>query len=104
MLTLRTAAYAVHEANRQRWRNARHAAGWIQTLERQPMPVLGKMPVDTIDRMDVLWVLTPIWTTRPEATRKLRQRMRPVYLSVSRHSICSIWHPFSAKTRVSHFG
>ena len=79
MPAFRDAAYAVHETNKPRWRNARHAAGWIQTLERHAMPVLGKMPVDTIGRMDVLKVLTPIWTTRPETARRVRQRTRTVF-------------------------
>ena len=38
MPTFREAAYAVHEANKPRWRNPRHMAGWIQTLERHAMP------------------------------------------------------------------
>ena len=79
MPTFREAAYAVHQTNKPRWRNARHASGWIQTLERHAMPVLGKMPVDTIGRMDVLKVLTPIWTTRPETARRVRQRTRTVF-------------------------
>ena len=34
MPTFREAAGAVHEANRPRWRNAKHIASWMQTLER----------------------------------------------------------------------
>ena len=46
MPTFREAAHAVHEANKPRWRNPRHAAGWIQTLERHAMPALGNKPLD----------------------------------------------------------
>ncbi len=79
MPTFREAAYAVHEANRPRWRNARHIRSWMQTLERHAMPTLGNTPLDRIDRGDVLRVLTPIWTTRPETARRVRQRMRTVF-------------------------
>ncbi len=79
MPTLKEAAYAVHEANKPRWRNPRHMAGWIQTLERHAMPVLGNTPLDRIDRGDVLRVLTPIWTSRPETARRVRQRMRTIF-------------------------
>ena len=79
MPTFRKAAYAVHEANKPRWRNPRHMAGWIQTLERHAMPVLGNTPLDRIDRGDVLRVLTPIWTSRPETARRVRQRMRTIF-------------------------
>ncbi len=79
MPTFREAAYAVHEANKPRWRNARHTASWMQTLERHAMPTLSNTPLDRIDRGDVLRVLTPIWTTRPETARRVRQRMRTVF-------------------------
>ena len=79
MPTFREAAHAVHKANRPRWRNARHIGSWMQTLERHAMPVLGNTPLDRIDRGGVLRVLTPIWTTRPETARRVRQRMRTVF-------------------------
>ena len=43
------------------------------------MPALGNKPLNRIDRGDVLQVLTPIWTTRPETARRVRQRMRTVF-------------------------
>ena len=76
--TFAEAAKAVHKANLPRWRNARHAASWMQTLERHAMPTIGAMRVDRIRRADVLAVLTPIWTTRPETARRVRQRIRTV--------------------------
>ena len=78
--TFREAARVVHAANKPRWRNDRHSASWLQTLERHAMPTLGNTPLDRIDRSDVLRVLTPIWTTRPETARRVRQRMRTVFL------------------------
>ena len=77
--TFGEAACAVHEANKPRWRNGRHTKSWMQTLERHAMPTLGNAPLDRIDRGDVLRVLTPIWTTRPETARRVRQRMRTVF-------------------------
>lgn len=79
MPTFREAARAVHQANRPRWRNDKHSAGWMQSLERHAMAVLGNAPIDRIDRPDVLRVLTPIWTSRPETARRVRQRMRTVF-------------------------
>ena len=85
MPTFREAARAVHEANKPRWRNGRHIAGWMQTLERHAMPTLGNTPLDQIDRGDVLQVLTPIWTSRPETARRVRQRMRTVFFWAMAH-------------------
>lgn len=36
------------------------------------------MAVDRITQSDVLRCVEPIWTTRPEAARKVRQRIRTV--------------------------
>ena len=54
MPTFSEAAQAVHEVNRPRWRNAKHIASWMQTLERHAMPTLGNTPLDRLDRGDVL--------------------------------------------------
>ena len=76
--TFRGAAEQVFEANRPRWRNGKHTVTWRQSLERHAYPVLGNMPVDTIDQKDVLRVLTPIWGTTPETARRVRQRIRTI--------------------------
>ncbi len=74
--TFREAAGKIFEANRPRWRTAKVEKNWTQQLERHAFPVLGAMRVDRIGRDDVLRVLTPLWTTKPETARKLRQRIR----------------------------
>ncbi len=79
MPTFREAVRAVHAANKPRWRNGKHVASWMQTLERHAMPTLGNTPLGRIDGGAVLQVLTPIWTTRPETARRVRQRMRTVF-------------------------
>ena len=79
MPTFREAACTVHEVNKPRWRNPKHIASWMQTLERHAMPTLGNMPIERIGRAEVLRVLTPIWTARPETARRVRQRMRTVF-------------------------
>ena len=43
------------------------------------MPTLGNTPLERIRRGDVLRVLTPIWTSRPETARRVRQRMRTIF-------------------------
>ena len=61
-----------------RWKNDKHADSWMQTLERHALPALGGLSVDRIERADVLAVLTPIWGTRPETARRVRQGIRAV--------------------------
>lgn len=76
--TFSVAARRTHAMLKPRWRNAKHADSWIQTLERHAFPILGNLSVDRIERADVLAVLTPIWGTRPETARRVRQRIRAI--------------------------
>ena len=74
--TFREAAEATFEANAPRLRTAKATRAWMAHLDRHAFPILGNMRVDRIAREDVLRVLTPIWSTKPETARKLRQRIR----------------------------
>ena len=76
--TFREAALTVFEAHKPRWRNAYHIKNWLPILERHAMPHIGDMPVDRIGRKDVLRILTPLWGTRMETARRIRQRVRAV--------------------------
>jgi hypothetical protein len=53
------AAHKVHEGLRPSWKNPKHAAQWISTLERYVFPQVGKRPVSQISSADVLRVLPP---------------------------------------------
>ncbi|WP_420445864.1 tyrosine-type recombinase/integrase [Candidatus Poriferisodalis sp.] len=75
--TFAEAAAAVHALNEPRWRSARHAQEWIDSLHRHAGPLLH-LPVDRITRADVLAVLHPIWHEKPETARRVRQRIRTV--------------------------
>jgi integrase len=67
------AAVAVHGDNAPSWRNAKHAAQWINTLREYAFPVIGSRPVDQIDTPDLLKGLT-----KPETARRVRQRISAV--------------------------
>jgi integrase len=73
------AAREFHKANIPGWRNGRHTDAWIATLERHSFPVIGDLPVDKIQQEHVLAVLNPIWGTKQETARRVRQRMRSTF-------------------------
>ncbi len=75
--TFAQAAAAVHALNAPRWRNARHAHEWLESLHRHAETLLD-LPVDHITRAHVLEVLHPIWHDKPETARRVRQRIRTV--------------------------
>ena len=59
------------------FRNAKHKAHWRMTLATYAVPLRSK-PVDTISTADVLAVLKPIWTDKPETASRLRGRIEKV--------------------------
>ena len=76
--TFAEAAAVVLEHYRPTWSNAKHADDWISSLQRYVFPRLGKRMVDSISTSDVLSVLLPIWHTRAETARRVRQRIGAV--------------------------
>src|SRR5947199_160160 len=60
------------------WSNPKHAAQWTSTLEAYAHPVLGKLPVGAIETAHVVKVLEPIWTTKTETARRVRNRVETV--------------------------
>ena len=76
--TFAQAVDTVHEEHKATWRNSKHAAQWITTLRTYACPHLGAKPVDGITTPDILRVLAPIWLTKPETARRVRQRVGTV--------------------------
>jgi integrase len=72
-------AATVIAMRRPTWSNAKHATQWESTLATYAGPVIGRKPVDIVTTADVLAVLTPIWTEKPETASRVRQRMETVF-------------------------
>lgn len=77
-LTFEEAARKVHALHKPTWRNEKHAAQFLATLETYAFPKLGRLKVQDVTTADVLAVLMPIWTTIPETARRVRQRIGTV--------------------------
>jgi integrase len=76
--TFRAAATALVDSKRPGWRNAKHGAQWLATLEAYAYPIIGDMPVSDVGTEDVLRVLRPIWERVPETASRVRQRIEAV--------------------------
>ena len=66
---------AVHAPS---WRNTRTADHWRSRLTAYAYPTLGTCPVDAIGPTDILGVLSPIWHSRREQARKVKQHLHAV--------------------------
>ena len=78
VLTFEAAARKVHEMHAPTWRNDKHRLDFIRSLEAYAFPIMGKRKVADITPADVLAVLSPIWTAKPETARRVRQRIGTV--------------------------
>jgi integrase len=76
--TFSEAADITLEQHRDGWRNEKHAAQWKASLKLHAFPVLGEKRVDQIETADVLKALSPIWLSRPETARRVRQRISTI--------------------------
>jgi len=78
LLTFKEAAEAYVKANRNGWKNEKHAAQWGSTLATYAYPKIGALGVGAVDTGAVLSVLEPIWSEKPETASRLRGRIEAV--------------------------
>ena len=64
-----------HEAG---WRNPKHRVQWKNTLAAYAYPVIGDLPVPSIDISLVMKILEPIWISKSETASRLRGRIEAV--------------------------
>jgi integrase len=74
-LSFRAVAEARHKSLKSGWRNAKHREEWLGSLERYAFPMIGAMAVGAVDTAAIEKVLMPIWLTKPETARRVKQRI-----------------------------
>lgn len=95
MPTFRAAAEAVHATLSPGFRNTKHAAQWISTLETFIFPTLGTRLVDSLKPGDFAAALRPIWLTKAETASRVKQRCDRVMIWCVAHGHTQI-NPVSA--------
>lgn len=62
-----------------RWKNAKHADQWVNTVKTYALKKLGNLDVREITTEHVIDVLKPIWTEKPETASRLRARLEIIF-------------------------
>lgn len=75
------------DRNKQTWKNEKHRAQWLATLESYAFPKIGNMSVDQITSPIVRDLLLDIWLEIPETARWVRQRTGPSSTGLSKRGI-----------------
>ena len=76
--TFREAVLQVFAENKTTWKNQKHRAQWLSTLERYAFPVIGDLSIGELDGHHARDVVAPIWLEKPETARRVRQRIGSV--------------------------
>jgi hypothetical protein len=72
-------------AHRPKWRSIRHSQQWERTLCDYASPIIGRLPVASVDTALVMKVLEqsakdgqPLWQAKPETASRLRGRIEAI--------------------------
>lgn len=76
--TFKAAALRVHQEQKATWKNGKHQVQWITTLETYAFPFFGDRLVNAIEGPNIRKALLPIWLSKPETARRVRQRVGAV--------------------------
>jgi len=68
---------------RNEWRNAKHAAQWLSSVERFANPVIGNKLLSQINTEDVVNILHPIWHSKTVTASRLRGRLEWILSSAT---------------------
>ena len=77
-ITFQQCAEAFIACHKAGWKNDKHKAQWRSTMATYCYPVVGTLPVQTVNTAFVLKVLEPIWPEKPETASRVRQRIERV--------------------------
>ena len=93
--TFRTVAKLVHAALVPSYRNSKHCAQWMNTIETYAFPSIGERRVDSLTTADFAALLSPIWLTKSETAGRVKQRCDRVMMWCVAQRYCSA-NPVSA--------
>lgn len=77
-ISFRQCSEAYIEAHKPSWTSPKHASQWASTLETYAYPIVGNLPVQSIDVGLITKILQPIWATKTETATRLRGRIESV--------------------------
>ena len=86
-VTFEAVALAYIEAQRPGWKSRKHGKQWEATLRTYAFPHIGRKAPTEITTEDVLAILQPIWESRPETARRVRNRIEIILNSAKAQNL-----------------
>lgn len=76
--TFEEACDSVIKIHAEGWKSAKSEKQWRASLSAYVFPRIGDVGVDQVTTADVMEILLPVWNTKPETARRVRQRISAV--------------------------
>lgn len=86
-VTFEAVALAYIEAQRPGWKSRKHGKQWEAILRTYAFPHIGRKAPAEITTEDVLAILQPIWGSRPETARRVRNRIETILNSAKAQNL-----------------
>jgi len=77
-VTFRQAAEEYISAHSPGWKSGKHREQWTSSLKKYVYPVIGSLPIQSVDVGLVLDILRPTWLTTTETTSRVRGRVEAI--------------------------
>ena len=77
--TFKECVYKVYELNKPTWKTEIIGTQWINSFIHHVFPKIGHMAISEITSADIMKILTPLWNTKHDTAKKLKQRLRVVF-------------------------
>ena len=101
-MTFRQAAAACHQKKTPEFKSRKHAADWINSIDRYANPIIGDLPVQSVELAHVVSVLDPIWKSKTETATRVRQRIESILAWATVSSYRSGDNPARWKGNLEH--
>lgn len=86
--TFADCANEYHASNADKWKNAKHAAQWINTLRTYAVEAFGTVPINDLTKQHIVDALRPIWKEKAETASRTLQRVRLVFNYAAAKDYC----------------
>ena len=77
-MTFEECAKQYIQAQREGWKNAKHASQWENTLASYVFPKIGSLPVNEVNAPLIKSILDPIWHEKTETASRVRSRIENI--------------------------
>ena len=78
-ITLKECVYKVYALNKPTWKTELLGRQWINSFEHHVFPIIGHLSISQVSSADIMNVLTPLWNSKHDTAKKLKQRLRVVF-------------------------